>query len=274
MKKGLQFSVNQIIIDGNPSQIKDFEVLKDDLEITKIGEKEEILYVKKIIYKKISNRFVEIYFQEGEKYPYPDEIFDTRKVKIGENPRPVEDIELSKQLFILIDLKTSRIFLSDQRKKEEVLDWLRRKINKHIIIKPLMGEKEFLDKIKKIKEISFSVESNLFSSTSTLSKALVDNIYGYGAKTASLKLLFERGTNMTTELLEKIKDIVGRKEIYKNITIIGRTTENFESIFNVQEIIGKINILILPLEKTQKFDDEEVYEKLVKKIEEKDEKNH
>lgn len=272
-KKELKFAVNQLIVEGNNPDIEDFDLIKEnDLEKYSLHykegqkEKEEILSIKKISKNIFNNRFIGFYSEEGDKFPYSDKVINSELNEV-DNPRSPEEIELKNQFFCLVDIKTGRIYISDQRKKKLLEDWLKKKIKKDVIIKPLMLEKDFIDKVTSLREISFSVEPNLLNAYNfgTLSTELSQDIFGFGAQEAIIKLIY-KNKKISKEIIEKIRALIGRKKDFKNITIIGRTSDEFESIFNIDEIINKVSIWIEPDLNTQKIDCEIVFNSLINNI--------
>lgn len=269
-KKDTRFLVSQIIIDGRRAKLEDFDLVKNtDVKPTRIqnpdGNWETIDIIKS--YKKIEeDRFILLYTEEGGKYPYPETVIDD-SLSETKNPRPVNQIEMTEQFFVLIDIKTSRIFLSDQRKKKAFRDNLVRTIQKEVLIKPLIVEGQFLDKIKTIDEIAFTVDpSNMFAQDSgTLSDSLVHDIYGFGAEEATISMKYKK-KKVSDKLSSLLKEVFQKKAAFKNITIVGRTSDKFESVFNMEEITSRITIET-PLEQsTQKTDNELLFTKLISKI--------
>lgn len=268
-KRKIVFSINKIIVEGRACILNDFDSIKREDRKTFTIES-EIVRVIELMKDVFENRFVALYFKKGEKYPYCKDVFNSKQEKIIKNPRSVDNIELSEPIFLLIDLTTSRIFISDQKKKAEIMVLLKEITNKFIEIKPLMKQKEFIDKIRTVKEISFSAEPNMFTKTNTLSENLVEDIYGYGAKEATLKLKYDQSSNFKVAR-EKIRAIYNKRECFKNITIIGRTSDKFEKIFNIEEVVGKLSLNITIDTNTKLFNKDEVFTSLITKIKEKNE---
>lgn len=269
MNKNLTFCINQILIDDKPVKAKDFDMVTDDLEHEYInhssGEK-EVLSIKKFI-KTENYNFIQIFIEEGDKFPYPPKVVDVKKMEEVDNPRSPDEIELNAQLFVLIDVNSSRVFISNQRKKTEFAEWIAKKIGKSVIIKPLIPEDNFIDTIKSIDEINFTVERNLLNfNGSSLSAELARDILGFGAQEATLKLIYKKDKSISEKIKEKIKGIIENKAQFRNITIIGRTSKEFETVFNIEEIINRVIISVTVNPETQKLDPQEVFAVLTLKI--------
>jgi len=270
-KRNLKFTVSQLIINSSLFDLSTFSDLKDaDLDTYKVThkkeDKEEILSIKKFTKAVEEERFITIYFNEGNKFPYTDKVIDSN-LEEHDNPRSPEEIELDNQFFVLVDVKTQRIFMSDQRKKTSFISWLSEKIKKQIEIKPIISEEEFIQKIQSINKICFSVVPNLFNSQNEdiLSNKLVQDIYGFSADEGYIELTYN-DAKMTDKILDKLKALIKRKKDFKDITVIGRGDNNFESIFNIDEIISAIYIDIDCGDEAKLLDEKNVFAVLINKI--------
>jgi len=272
--KNLKFSGHQLIISGSTpfasicfAAIQDSNTEHFDIKISE--DKIETLSIKKVVKQTHEDRFISVYFNYGEKYPYSP----TVATVVGENfqelnnPRTPEQIELNDQLFVLIDLNTQRIWLSDQRQKNTVADWIKNKIGAEVSIKSIINESEFIDKIKSVQEISFAVVPNLFSSAGqdTLSKHLVQDIYGFGADKARIQLLY-KNTLITDIIKKKFYELIGRKNEFQDITVIGRSDDGFNTVLNLEEVVSKISIDVGSDNKSKLFNPDEVFNTLINRI--------
>jgi len=271
VNKPLKFSIFQLIIETeSPFTLETFSLIEDQkLETFEIGPKEEkeTLSIKRVNKECFEDRFIALYFNEGNKFPYSPTVIDATDLKEKDNPRPAEDIELDDQFFVLIDISSQRIYLSDQRRRGTFTTWLKEKINKETNIKSIINEGDFLNKIKSVSKISLSIVPNLFniSSQDTLSHNLANDIYGFGAEKAKLELEYNNA-RMTDIIKDKFNKVLGRKSDFQEVTIIGRSDEGFESIFNLEEVISKLVIDVLAQEKTNLLNPTIVFNILIAKI--------
>lgn len=270
--KFLKFSIFQLIIQGEiPFSVETFSSISEtDMETFNIQHSEEeaeTLSIKRVSKKISENRFICFYFNEGDKFPYSPMVIDTTDMQEKENPRSPEDIEMDDQFFILIDVLTQRLYLSDQRRKGTFQAWLREKISKEVSIKSIIDEESFLDRIKSVSRISFAVIPNLFNSGSqdVLSEHIAEDIYGFGAEKARLELDY-RNIDISGNLKQKLASVMRQKVQFKEITIIGRSDEGFESVFNLEEVINKITVDIPLQDKTNLLDCALVFERVVARI--------
>lgn len=268
MKKSIKFTINQLIIDDQPFNIDSFDrVISEDIDAGKLRNSEtneiEITSIKKVAKELQGDRFITLYFNYGDKFPYAPKVM---KPDLNEydNPRSPDEIEMREQFFVLIDKQTQRIYLSDQRKKKFLKTWLELKIIKPVVIKSIIKEDEFITKIKSLSSIYFSVVPNLMSSAqgSFLSESLVQDINGFDAERAKLELAYNK-KGLTPNLIQKIKDIIANKLSFEEIVIIGRDENDFESVLNFDEVTSKLSVDVEIDTKSNMFECENVFSELI-----------
>lgn len=192
----------------------------------------------------MTNDYLWIDFQYGKTYPRPDEIVDENTLKKQPNPRTSSQFEPNKQLFILIKFDESIIYISDSKKKKFINDLLIDKTQKEISIKALYKTiEEFYEQITKVNKIYFaSVERNLFSSTGTIQKSLVDN---YGMEEpeefrVEAKFNVPIGNKIKNSISRLIKDRGEAK--LKKVIIQGLDDQGFSHVFNEGNFINKVEV--------------------------------
>ncbi len=269
MTKTIRFTVSQLIIDGQQFNIDSFDQVINAVIDTKKNYKietgeMETTSIKKVEKKVYNHRFISLYFNYGDKFPYPPKVI-TADLSEHDNPRSPDEIELRDQLFVLIDIQSQRIYFSGQRNKAFIKHWLTLKIKKEIIIKSIIQEEEFASKIKSINSILFTVQPSLFTAAGTLSASLVQDIYGFDAEKAKVELIYNNKP-LTENILDKIKSLIMNKEIFDQIVVIGRDDEEFESIFNSEEVTSKLLIDANADSKSELFSPENVFNALIEKI--------
>ncbi len=273
--KTVTYYVHQLIIDDEAFTLSSFASIPEsdtetfDMKSVDGSDGVEILSVKKITKKIYENdRFICLSFDQGDKYPYAPKVVN-EKLNEEKNPRKAGQIELDDQFFVLIDVEKQRIWLSTRSKKNSITSWLKEKLKKSITIKSIISDKDFIEKIRSVKEISFTVVPDLFNSANqdTLSHHLVQDILGFGAQKAKLSLEFNN-TKISDTIKEKLNKLIGDKHEYQDITVIGRGEEDFESTFNLDEIVSKIFVKVPTNEVHKMMDAEIVFQSLIKKIKE------
>jgi hypothetical protein len=268
--KSFNFSVYQLIVDGQSFSRDTFSALQseeiDKFKFTNIEQQEEVLNVKKIFKNDIDDRFISIYFLEGAKYPYSETVVND-ELEESENPRHPDQIEMDDQLFALIDIERQRVYISDGRRKHLVSSWLSNKVEKEITIKSIMDEDEFIERLKTISEIQFTLLPDLLTGASNvpLARALLEDIYGYGADKAKLKLQYEN-TRVTDTIKEKIRNLLSDRGTFQSIVVIGHDEEDFESVFNLEKIVSKQSVILTGLDESELINPSTLFSSLVSAI--------
>lgn len=272
--KDIHFSISQIVVDDRPIKFSDFSSIPSEVtepeKIRSEENKEEVLSLLTMKKEEYDGRFICLWIQEGDRFPYQETVVnvsDSANIQITGNPRSPDQIELSDELFVILDAKTSRIFISNYRKKNHFLSWLKDKLdNEQIVVKPIIPEENFLQKMRGLNEVCFTVAPNLFTlSKGTLSEALTQDIFGFEAEEATIKFSY-KDKAISDRMIRKLEDLLDRKQDFKDLTIVGRMSDNFESILNMNEVIGKVSISIEINETTQKVDHTKVFSALILKI--------
>lgn len=270
------FSINKLIIDDGFFDLNFFDKVNSKDKDPEIISKEVVsvmVFEKEII----ENRFVSFYFEGWEKYPYSRNVIKADSEDLEEicNPRSSSEIEMNDQFFVLIDVKTQKIYISNQKKVKSTIEWLNDKTSSKIMLKPLFEESNFIEKIRSISEINFSIDrKNLFNAAyeGTLSSELANDIYGYGADEAKLCMVYKKSFSID-KFKEKLQKIIGAKFSYKTLTIVGRMDNGIESVLNLDGLVSKM-IIDKPIEdETKKIKKEEVFSALILKIKQNEETN-
>jgi hypothetical protein len=272
-KKSIDFSIYQIVIDNKEElDIKLFESLEAvDTKTSEIGtEKDkEILSFIRIETATRDSRYVSFGFLKGDKFPYSPKIIDTSTpdLKEKDNPRPPEGIEPDEQVFVLIDTLTKRLYISDQTEKAYFLNYLRQNIGtKEILLKPILSEENFIDCIKEVDKLSFTLVPNLLNTDeTTLSGKLSQDILGFGSSYARVELGY-RKSKITDNLKTIFRNMVLGKDNFKEITITGRDSNGFENTFNAKHVVSKVKISVETEGKTMLLENQLVFNQLIDKL--------
>ena len=151
--------------------------------------------------------YLKITFGDGNTGPRSPFVFNTETQLEEENPRNKNQIE-PKENFAIIDFSKSFLWISNSKKRNVIITFLKEKFNKlNFVVKEIYDESLFIENLKKIDNISVSVVPNLWSNTNILNEVMCQEINGYGASRATLK--FDYDHVMTTEFIrEKIRNIL------------------------------------------------------------------
>jgi len=210
------------------------------------------------------DNFLKISLEFGNPLPRQEKVRNVQTLKKEKNPRKKTQFE-PKQAFLIFDFSTSSIWCSNSKKKPFIIDWFKLLFEtNNIIIKNVFNENEFIETIKTIDEIRFSASPDLFSENDSLKKALADEIMGYGASVASLKLNFNSRNNRD-KLIGRIKNLIKKKIHYKNLVISGRDSRNFGMIFN-EKLLSKNIKIKAQVNNNDVFNKDSVYSNILIKL--------
>jgi hypothetical protein len=227
----MDFYCHQLIINNETCQKRHFEQL---IKTPYSTHKTEVLEKLDCV---IQDDFAKLYFKSGDPTPRSPEVVDVQTHVSTENLRALTQVEPTLN-YGVIDFSTGRVWLPYRAKSvfENAMSFLHQ-TNYHL--KPIICEKEFLERISSLKEIKFGIaRDNLLNSQSTLGKSLEDEILGYGANYAELTLKFDKKTSMK----EKITGLLGNKSAYKKLVIAGQDDGGLDLVFDLRAISTKLNI--------------------------------
>ena len=249
---------------GKQISIGDFDLILDSETESEVIDN-ETLFVEKVDRSTKEDRFVCLDFNSGEKYPYSEVVYDGSAKREADNPRESEKIELKDQTLVMIDAERGRLYISNQKKQSHVEKWLAIKIKQEVTVKPIMNEGELIERLKSVSSISLTaVPSADLNTKSELANQLGRDAFGYGAERATLTLNYDKKFSEKTK--DTLKSLLGEKEDFTSITLCGKTTEEFEAVFNTDTIVYKIRMGTKVNAITGKFNTEDAFLSLIIKI--------
>jgi hypothetical protein len=258
----ITFSGTLLYIDDKQLNVEDFK--------KKLPEKKYSITIDKKVHSydlSYSENYLKVTFGDGSAMPRNPTVYDVITKESTPNPRQSNQVE-QKETFGLIDFNTSFLWLSNSKKRQSFIDFLRPSfMNKGIVSKDIYDEEKFIQTIKKLDSIKISAEPELFSQSQTLAECLSAEISGYEATVASLQFQYTK-KNIGKNLLEKIKSILRGRNCFRGVTISGRDENNLGMLFNANVFSRKIEFKA-PVNEMFLADD--VFCKLITKIE--DERN-
>lgn len=208
--------------------------------------------------------YLKMSFGEGIVGPRHPSVFNFNTEEEEPNPRQKNQVE-PRQTFVVIDFKTSFLWISNSKKRTTLIDLFRSKFKTAaIVVKEIYDEKQFVEMLKKLDNIKISAVPNLFSDSGTLSQSLSEEINGYEANVATLSLSYNN-TVTTDYLIGKVKSIFEQKNSLKSIVISGKDKNNLGMLFNTEGFSRKIDIEA-QVDEDEMFLVEDVYNKLISTI--------
>lgn len=207
--------------------------------------------------------FLKVGFSDGSAMPRNPQVYNKEKQEFEPNPRGENQIE-PKDYFAVFDLNSSYVWLSNTKKKNVLLGYFRKLFRgRELVLKDVYEEEKFVETMKTLDHIKISAAPSLFSSSHTLSQALVDEMYG--AQEAILHLKYQN-VFVGDTFRDKIKSLFGNKSSFNNITISGRDEKNLGMLFNNNLFSKKIDIDAL-VDENEMFNTNDVFAKIIGKIE-------
>jgi hypothetical protein len=255
-----------LTFSGIVCYINDFKIETDNFkEVVQSGSYDEVsgnrVHIFQMEYEK---NFLKINFSDGSAMPRNPNVYNKSKQEFEPNPRDSDQIE-PKEYFAVFDLTSSYLWLSNTKKKSLLIDFFQKMFkNKKIVLKDVYDEEKFIEGLKTLDQIKLSAAPSLFSQSNTVSKALIDEMYG--AFEAVLHLKY-KDTFIGDDLYSKIKSIFKNRESFNGIMIAGRDEKNMGMFFNNNLFTRKIDIEA-PVDENEMFNPSDVFSRIIAKIEE------
>lgn len=259
-------STKILTFSGIVCYINDFKIDSENFkEVVQSGRYDEVSDNRVHIFEmEYENNFLKINFSDGSAMPRNPNVYNKTKQEFEPNPRDSDQIE-PKEYFAIFDLTSSYLWLSNTRKKSLLVDYFKKKFkNKNVVLKDIYDEEKFIEGLKTLDQIKLSTAPSLFGQSNSVSKALIDEMYG--AYEAVLHLKY-KDTFIGDDLLTKIKSIFKNRESFNGIMISGRDEKNMGMFFNNNLFTRKIDIEA-PVDENEMFRPNEVFSRIIAKIKE------
>jgi hypothetical protein len=216
-----------------------------------------------------AERFLTIKCEYGSPKPRNPEVVNVFTHDRIPNPRSSEEVE-PKEIFALIDFKTSYLWISYSQKKSVILDFLEKQLGdgSELVSQDVFNEESFIKTLKSLDNIKFSAEPDLLSQTGHLSKILTEDILGFGADIATVEFKYKQKQNnlsLKESIVNKIKSLFESKNTLKNIVISGRDEKNLGMLFNKNVFSKKIGFKT-SVDENGMFDSEEIFRKIIENL--------
>lgn len=110
----------------------------------------------------VENRYLWMYCQYDNAKLYGEVVLDTKREKKLKNTRKKNEVELRKQLFVIIDIQTQLVYISDISKKSVVKEYLSEELQADVIVKNVYSSlEEFQEAVKYLKKLKFTQHRNI-----------------------------------------------------------------------------------------------------------------
>jgi hypothetical protein len=264
------FSIYSIRIGRGMFDAKTFLAIEADGKKYFPEDSEDILAIDTYHKEVIQDRFVVFDFEFREKYPYSSDVVDVKdkeNIKKKDNPRDVSDLELKSQLFVLIDINEQRMYISNTKRKKYFVDFLKRVFDKKdVYAQPIISEEEFLENVGTINEICLTSEpGSLFSGVNTLSRHLKEDINYFQSDEIGLSMKYKDGISVKL-IKEGLRKILNQKTSFRKLTVVGRKDNDFESVFNIGNVVSRFQIPWHSDKENKIKDPKQAFESLIDQI--------
>lgn len=225
----------------------------------------EVFLIEKKI---VDNRYLWMYCQYDNSKLYGEIVLDTEKEKQHKNTRKKYEIELRKQLFLILDTESQLLYLSDITKKGAIKAYFTEELQADIIIKNLYSSlDEFQKSVKVLKKLKFTQYRNI---SNTLDK---ESIFMQQANELGLDMpekimmqieypnTFVGNLKNGIQILKKKKD----QGYFSDIILIGEDDFGIEQSFDFTSIIKNIEVAVRKNE-DDRYDENEVERNFFEKI--------
>lgn len=257
MVSEVSFYCNQLIINDKAVNLADVQSLINS-PYKNIKEKKHFETMDCLIF----GDFVKLRFQCGDPIPYNPEMYDIQSDKNIKNTREKSQVEPN-LYFGVIDLRKGWVWLPYRAKaifKEAV-----RSVHPNFVLKSILDEKEFFEKIRTLDEVKFGViPDNLFGDQDTLSKTMSYDINKFGSEYAELTLKYDK-KSLSQGLLELIKNGFNKRYAYSKIVVAGRDEQGLELIFNTEAISTKISIMV-QTDENEMIVEDNLFQQLIERL--------
>ena len=266
MKEGinLKFKTLHMIIESHNS-------INDDMKkITSFGKNKyehnnEVFLIEKKI---VDNRYLWMYCQCDNSKLYGEIVLDTEKEKQHKNTRKKNEIELRKQLFMVLDAESQLLYLSDITKKGAIKAYFNDALQAEIVIKNVYSSlDEFQKSVKLLKKLKFTQYWNIQNTLDDQSIFMQQaNALGLDMPN-KITMQIEYPNTLIGNVKNGIQILKQKREqgYFNDIILIGEDDSGIEQSFNFSSVIKNIEITAIKNE-DDRYDKEEVERIFFEKI--------
>lgn len=240
----MKYKMFQVLIDSvNPK--------KEDIEkVYNIGKSKfeygnELYSIEKEM---IERQYLWLYCQYENSRLYSDTVYDKTKEEEVKNPRNRAQIELRKQLFIIIDIEREYVYMNDMNKRLFLKAYIKDSIQKDVIIKNIYSSlNDFQESVKYLKSVSFIQSKNVMNLLEPDSIFLKQsNALGLDMP-EKIKMKIEYDNNIIGNIKEGLQNLKQKREAgnFEEIILVGIDDHGIEESFNFSSVIK--SIIIYPI---------------------------
>lgn len=251
MKKPLELSEFMFIVDEDAARKSFFEQIRPG-ENTK-GEKLDEHSFYRIVKSSGDDQLYGIEIRIGEDSKYSPEVIDSNDFEIKKNPKTKEMIETDNQVLLFFEINTktkaNRMWTNKSIYNNKVKEIFFQKtgIEKDLIniIRVYENPENFLEKLSKINNLTFSVKPDTVFNNKDLTNEIESMIgFGEGVRQYTIQAAFRKNRKVGAVAKEKLLNLIYRKnqcEI-EGLIIAGKDDEDNSMILNRDYVTNKIRM--------------------------------
>ena len=204
----------------------------------------------------------------GKNKLYGEIVLDTEKEKQHKNTRKKNEIELRKQLFMVLDAESQLLYLSDITKKGAIKAYFNDALQAEIVIKNVYSSlDEFQKSVKLLKKLKFTQYWNIQNTLDDQSIFMQQaNALGLDMPN-KITMQIEYPNTLIGNVKNGIQILKQKREqgYFNDIILIGEDDSGIEQSFNFSSVIKNIEITAIKNE-DDRYDKEEVERIFFEKI--------
>lgn len=263
MAVDVYFSAYMVIVGEEFAEKSDFDVLLPfNGVIEKYNDASHLIEVERL-----NDEFYWIYSEYGKTLPYVNKVYDEYNKRQEDNPRKSYHAELNKQIFCLYDVKDRVLYVSNNKKKNFVVSFLKEKLAKDVSLKSICNDiEDFLSVVKYITRVELVRRRNLMTLDADVFTASGD-AFGLGTPSdARLEVNFQPA-KITERFKAALRTMKAKKQggEIDTFVCVGKDDANFEAIFNLDSLQYKTD-LKCSKDDNGMIDKEEVKRMIFKKV--------
>lgn len=206
--------------------------------------------------------FIKILIHNGDSQPWHNEVYDTSNIDVPKKLKNPRDINLAepKEVFAIIDKKTSQLWISNTKKKSCLITLFKKQFDINLSFKELIDEQKFIDSLSSLDGLKFSVyKDDLLNCTNDYREFITSQMDE--ADIAKIELKYSKKP-INKNKMDIVKNFIKERNSFKSMTILGTDKNNREMILNTK-LIAYSYQLSLPISETGLFRKKEVFSEII-----------
>ena len=194
----------------------------------------------------VKGGFLWIMVNYGNGKPWTEEVVNLENLRTEKNPRTPSQVEAKGQFFFALNLSDFYCYISNNKRKQLVEDFLFRHLKKKFVVTPILkSPEEFFAEINKIDSIELVSVSNLFQSGEDFFDmfSMSKDPFLLGKPREFRARLEFGGVSFAKEAIERLRSLFSKPSITQLICI-GRGQDDIQKVLNLDIFSVKFELKI------------------------------